>query len=134
MEKAKQITVWVENRQGQLARIASALADAKVNITAFAAYGAGNESPIRLLVKNPVKARKALVALGARLTEEDVLRLTLPDKPGQLAVVSRRLAEQNINVEYAYETVAAGARKADLVLSVSDLAGALRALRGLHRP
>ncbi len=132
MGKAKQITVWVDNRQGQLARIARALADAKVNITALAAYDAGNESPIRLLVNSAAKARKALEALGARVTEEDVLRLTLAEKPGQLAAISERLAEQRINIEYAYETVAAGAKQADLILAVSDLGGAVKALRGFR--
>jgi hypothetical protein len=115
-----------------LARLAKALAKAKINITAFAAYGAGSESPVRLLVKNPAKARKAIQPLGVRVTEEDVLRLTLPEKPGQLAAIAERLAEQNINIEYAYETVAARAKQADLVLAVSDLAGAMKALRGFH--
>lgn len=131
MPKVKQITIWVENTSGQLARISKALAAARVNCTGLAAYSAGHESPVRLLTANPAKALKALAALGVRVTEEEVLRFVLPDKPGQLALVAERLAQANINIEYAYATVEPGAKQASLVLSVPDLAGALKALRGL---
>jgi hypothetical protein len=131
MPKAKQITAWVSNTPGQLGRLAKALAEAKVNVTAFTAYGTDGESPVRLQVSSPAKAKKVLQDLGIRVTEEEVLRITLPDKPGQMAEVGRRLGEANINIEYAYATVAKGGKKADVVLGVSDLAGAAKALRGL---
>lgn len=130
MAKAKQITAWVESTPGQLGRIAKALGDAKVNITAFTAYGTG-ESPIRLQVSSPAKAKKVLGGLGVRVTEEEVVRLTLADKPGMLGEAGDRLGKANINVEYAYGTVAAGGKKADVVLGVADVAGASKALRGL---
>ena len=110
---------------------ARALARARINITAFTAYGTGGESPIRLLVTSPARAKKVLRDLDMRVTEEDVLRLTLPDKPGTLAMVGERLAQAHINIDYSYETVAKGSKTADLVLAVSDLAGAAKALKGL---
>jgi hypothetical protein len=130
MAKVKQLTAWVESKPGELGRIAKALGEAKVDITAFACWGGGTESPIHLLVSSPAKAKKALQALGVRITEEEVLRLTLPDKPGMLGEVGARLGAGNINVEYAYASVPTGGKKADLILSVSDLAGAAKALRG----
>jgi hypothetical protein len=131
MGKTKQVSVWVESTPGQIAQIGQALAKAKVNITAFTAYGTGGESPIRLLVTSPAKAKKVLRNLDLRVTEEDVLRLTLPDRPGKLANVGERLAQAHINIDYAYASVAKGAKKADLVMAVSDLAGAVKALKGL---
>ncbi|HUU13251.1 MAG TPA: ACT domain-containing protein [Terriglobia bacterium] len=131
MAKSKQITVWVESAPGQLGRIAKALGDAKVNITGFSACTMGGESPIRLQVNSPAKAKKVLQGLGLRITEEEVLRLTLPDKPGVLGSVGERLGQANVNVEYAFGSVAKGGKKADVVLGVSDLAGAAKALRGL---
>ena len=131
MAKAKQITVWVESTPGQLGRIAKALGDAKVNITAFTAYGTGGESPMRLQVSSPAKAKKVLEGLGVRVTEEEVVRLTLADKPGILGDVGNRLGQANINLDYAYGSVVKGGKKADVVLGVSDLAGATKALRGL---
>ena len=130
MAKAKQITVWIESTPGQLGRIAKALGDAKVNITAFAAYGTG-ESPIRLQVSSPAKAKKVLGGLGIRITEEEVLRVTLADKPGILGEVGDRLGKANINIEYAFGSVPKGGKKADVVLGVADVAGSSKALRGL---
>ncbi len=131
MPRSKQITVWVESTLGQLGRIAKALGDAKVNITAFSATTAGGESPIRLHVSSPAKARKALQRLGIRVTEEEVLRITLPDKPGVLGTLGERLGKAKVNIEYAFGSVVKGGRKADVVLGVSELAGAAKALRNL---
>jgi hypothetical protein len=131
MSKAKQITVWVESTPGQMGRLAKALGVANVNITAFTAYTAGNESPIRLQVSSPAKAKKVLQALGLRITEEDVLRVTLADKPGMLGELGSRLGAANIQVDYAYASLAKGSRKADVVLGMADLAGAAKVLRGL---
>ncbi|MEJ2008378.1 MAG: ACT domain-containing protein [Acidobacteriota bacterium] len=131
MSKTKQVSVWVDSTPGQIARVARALAKARINITAFTAYGTGGESTIRMLVSSPAKAKKVLRNLDLRVTEEEVLRLTLPEKPGILAMIGERLAQAHINIDYSYETVAKGAKKADLVLAVSDLAGATKALKGL---
>jgi hypothetical protein len=131
MPKAKQVTAWVESKPGELGRIAEALGNAKVNVTAFTAWSIIGESPVHLLVNSPVKAKRALEGLGIRCTEEEVLRITLPDKPGKLGEVGARLAAANINVDYGYASVAKGGKKADVVLAVSDLAGAAKALRGL---
>jgi hypothetical protein len=131
MPKAKQITAWVESKPGEIGRIATALGKAKVNITAFSGWSITAESPLHLLVSSPAKARKALEGLGIRCTEEEVLRVTLPDEPGALGDVGTRLGNANINVEYGYGSIAEGAKKAEVVLAVSDLAGAAKALRGM---
>lgn len=129
MTKAKQITAWVESKPGELGSVAAALAKAKINISAVTCWSAGNENPIHLLVSNPAKARKVLQKLGVRVTEEEVLRVTLQDKPGVLGEVAVRLGAEKINIEYAYAAVTTGGKKADLILSVSDVMGASKALR-----
>lgn len=131
MSKVNQITAWVESTPGQIGRIATALGDAKINITAFTAYGTGGESPIRMHVSSPAKAKKVLRDLGLRITEEEVLRVTVAEKPGKLGEIGSRLGQAHINLDYAYATVAKGGKKVDVVLGVSDLAGAAKALRGL---
>jgi hypothetical protein len=130
MTKVRQITAWVDSNPGELGRITAALGKAKVNISAVTCWGAGNENPVHLLVSSPAKAKKVLQELGVRVTEEEVLRVTLPDKPGVLGDLGVRLGAGNINIEYAYASVPAGNKKADLILSVSDVVGASKALRG----
>jgi len=121
----------VESKPGELGRIAEALGKAKVNVTAFSGWSTTGESPVHLLVNSPAKAKKALEGLGIRCTEEEVFRVTLSDQPGKLGEVGARLGAVNINVDYGYGSVAEGGKKADVVLAVSDLAGAAKALRGL---
>ena len=131
MVKVKQLTAWVESKPGELGRISEALGKAKVNISAVTCWSVGSENPVHLLVTSPAKAKKVLLELGIRVTEEEVLRVTLPDKPGVLGEVGARLGAGNINIEYAYASVPTGGKKADLILSVSDAVGASKALRGL---
>ena len=131
MGKTRQVSVWVDSSPGQIARVTRALARARIKITAFTCYGNGSEIPVRLLVNSPARARKVLRDLDLRVTEEEVLRLTLPDKPGTLAEITERLAKAHINIDYSYATVAKGGKQSDLVLSVSDLVGAVKVLKGL---
>ena len=131
MPKVRQITAWVESKPGELGRIADALGKAKVNITAFSAWSITGESPAHFLVSSPAKAKKVLEGLGIRCTEEEVLHFTLADQPGKLGEAAVRLGAANINVDYGYGSVAEGSKKAEIVLAVSDLAGATKALRGL---
>ena len=125
--KAKQLTVLVNDVPGSLARMAQALAAQKVNIIAM--MGVGNESlsPIRLLVDNPARAKKALRSAGLQATEEDVLVVPLANKPGALAGIAAKLASANINILYAYAT--GGGGKTNCVMAVSDIARASRLAR-----
>lgn len=131
MAKVKQITAWADSMPGVLGRIGKAFGEAKITITAFTAYGTGGESPIRMHVSNPAKAKKILQDLGFRVTEEEVLRITVPEKPGILGDIGLRLGKAHVNADYAYATVAKGGKKVDVVIGASDLAGAAKALRGL---
>lgn len=131
MPKVKQITAWLESKPGELGRITEALGKAKVNITAFSAWSTTGESPLHLLASSPAKAKKVLANLGIRCSEEEVLCVTLINEAGTLGEVGTRLGAANINVDYGYGSVTEGGKKADVVLAVSDLAGAAKALRGL---
>jgi hypothetical protein len=133
MPKVKKLTVWVESKPGELGRITKALGEAKLNITAFGVYTnpAGGDSPVGIQVSSPARAKKILGKLGVRFTEEEVLRITVPDKPGVLGEIGTRLGQANVNIEYAYATTTKGSRKSDVLLKVSDLAAATKALRGL---
>lgn len=125
----KQITVWGQNRAGNLARITAAVAGAGVNISGLFASDAKGRSAVRMLVSNAARAKAALRKAGYRVTDEPVVMFTLPDKPGQLARISAKLAKARVNVGYGYATVSGRAKRACIVLGVSNAAAARRALR-----
>ena len=58
MPKAKQLSVWVEDRPGMLGRVAYALGAKKVNIIGFMAPVADGQDAIRLVVDKPAVAKK----------------------------------------------------------------------------
>lgn len=126
--KAKQLTVYVPDAPGTLARVTRALADGKVNITGLVCIGTGERSPVRVLTNSPARAKKALQAAGYHPIEDEVVVVTLPDKPGALAAVAERLAAAGININYAYATSGVG-KKVHTVLALSDVARGARLAR-----
>lgn len=126
MPKAKQFTVRVENRPGTLAHVARVLGDAKVNILAFLTTTLNGEGAVHVVVDNVIKARNALDCEKLSFTEQDVLHIELPNKPGALGNCAGKLAAKNINITSGYQTTVKGAKKASVVFAVSDLEKATR--------
>ena len=88
MPRTTQLTLSLVSRPGTLATLARTLADAGVNITALSAAEVTGRGKIRLLVKDPVEARRALRKARYRFSEEPAFALRLRNKPGALARVA----------------------------------------------
>jgi len=128
MPRATQHTVCLENRPGQLAKLAGALKRAKVNILAISVVDSTDTGLVRLLTDNSGKAGQALTRAGMKPTRQSVLVVRLPNERGALEHVCARLAEDGVNVNYAYGSVAKEAKQGMLVLGVDCLDTALKAL------
>jgi hypothetical protein len=126
MPKAKQLSVRVENRPGTLAHVARVLGDAKVNILAFLTTTLGAEGSVQVVVDNANKAKKALEGAELTYAESDVLYVELPNVPGALGYFAGKLAVKDINITSGYQTTVKGAKKASVVISVSDVEKAAR--------
>ncbi len=129
MPKAKQLTAWVEDRPGILGEVASALGEKKVNILAFVAGVSDGRGAIRLIVDKPSAARKVFANHGWQTSEEDIVQVTLADKPGGLGSAAGKLGQAGINIQYAYTGSAKSATKLSTYFAVADVAAALKALR-----
>ena len=125
----KQFSVMVENKRGALAQVCSRLAEKAVNILALMVPEQPGIAPIRLVVSSDETAKKILDSMGSSYTEEDVLAVEVSDKPGALGKVTRKLADHNIDVKYAYGTIEKGVDKAMIILGVSDLEAAVKVLK-----
>lgn len=125
---AKELTVTMPNRPGQLAALADALGKAGVNIDSIAATTAGGKGVIRFVPSDPGKARRALKAAKIRVSgEREVLEVRLANKPGTLARVAKRLAKRKVNVDSLY-LLSATRKTATAALGVKDLRAAKKAL------
>jgi hypothetical protein len=125
----RQLSVFLENKPGVLARLCQSFARQGINITALSVSDTVDHAVVRLLVSDPVSARNEMEQHGVLVVETEVLTVELADRPGAMAELAGKLAEANVNIEYAYGTVSVGARKSLLVLRVSNLAKARRVLK-----
>lgn len=128
METAKQISVFLENKPGRLAKVLSALARDKVNITALTVMDSHEHSVLRLVSDDAVKTTQALRELGMRHVESEVLLVELKHQPGALAHVCETLAAEHINIDYCY--VSSGGRNGKVfgIFKVSNHEKAMRVL------
>ena len=126
MAKVVQLTVPVINRPGSLARVAQILGAANVDIRAFLTGVENGEGYVEVVVDNANRAKKALKDAGLPFTEQVVLHVEIPNKTGSLGTLTAKLAAKNINITWGYGSTTKGARKASVVLNVSDLDKAAR--------
>ena len=95
----KQITVVVDDKVGLLADISYLLGRSKVNIDAISVGVVGGKSIVTLSVKDNKRALEVLAANGYYCLEADSLVAKLENKPGELAKMSRLLADNKVNIE-----------------------------------
>jgi hypothetical protein len=129
MPRVKQLTVWVENRPGMLGEVGSALGVKQVNIVAFLATVADDQGIIRMIVDKRAAAKRVFAEHYWETTEEEVLEVALPDKPGSLGRIAHKLREASVNIDYAYMGLGPSARRVTAYFGVSDLKVALIAVR-----
>jgi len=124
----KQLSVFLENKPGQLLAPCRILADAGLNIITLSLADTRQFGILRLIVREWEKARALLEAAGCVVKVTDVLALEVEDRPGGLADIVAALDKAGVNIEYMY-AFAFGARgRALLVLRFADNAAALAAL------
>lgn len=128
MQITKQLAIFLDNRPGMLARVAEALAEAKIDIYAIATSDTVDHTVIRMVVSDYRKALHVFEEHGTLVVEDDVLLVEGTNKRGELARIAHRLAEARINIEYCYSATPAEAKKGLMVLRVSNPGKALKVL------
>ena len=115
-----QISVFLENRTGQLAEITKLLADNGIDIRAISIAETADYGLVRMIVDNSHKASAILLEHGDILSMTPVWAVEVPDRPGGLAEVLAVLAENHVDVEYMYSLFAHQEGKAYMVMRIHD--------------
>ena len=116
----QQISVFLENRAGQLAEITRLLAQEGVDIRALSIAETSDYGLARMIVSNANQASSVLLHHGDILSMTPVYAVEVPDAPGGLSGLLALLAENNLDVEYMYSLFAHAEGKACMVLKVSN--------------
>ena len=131
VQTATQLSVFLGNRPGALARVCAELAAAQINIHALATSDTIDHAVVRMVVSDPTKALMLLGERGVLALENDVLMIESNNEPGTLGGIAERLARAGINIEYAYLASAPRAAEGLMILRPSNVEKAERALRDL---
>lgn len=102
MATRKQITVFLENKPGRLAKVLSALAQEKINIVALSVMDRHEHGVLRLVTEDEAATARVIQGLNCPFTESEVLAVELRNQPGALAHVCEVLAAEHISIDYAY--------------------------------
>lgn len=115
-----QISVFLENRIGQLAEITKLLADSNVDIRALSIAETSDYGLARMIVDDSYKASSILLQHGDILSMTPVWAVEVPDRAGGLADLLEVLAEAHVDVEYMYSLFTKKDGHAYMVMRISD--------------
>lgn len=128
----KQISLFLENKEGRLARVCRILGDAGINIRALSIADTSNFGVLRLIVNQPDTAYNILKQNGFVVDITEVIAVEVPDQPGGLAGTLEILEKKNINVEYMYAFLGTTSQDALVILRVENIAGAVETLEAAN--
>ena len=115
-----QISVFLENRTGQLAEIVRLLAQNNVDIRALSIAETADYGLARMIVNDAHKASAVLLQHGDILSMTPVWAVEVPDTPGGLSDLLNLLAAEEIDVEYMYSLFTHKEGLAYMVMRVSN--------------
>jgi len=113
----KQLMISVTNDVGMLAAITSIITSTGINLLANCAYAIDKKAAFMFVTDDNNEARKLLEAHNINVLEEEVILLSIDNKPGVLRAVTDKMAESGINLTLMYGSVDPSAEIARLVLA-----------------
>jgi len=119
--KLTQLSLFLENRPGQLKFPCQVLGKAGIDILTMSLADTQQFGILRLIVKDHEKARKALEQAGCVVNLTEVMAVEVPDRPGGLAEVLGAFEDAGLSIEYMYPFIAGHRdRSAVLVFRLED--------------
>ena len=116
----KQLSVFVENKQGRLSEITGILHDTGVDIRALSLADTTDFGILRLIVDKEEAAEAALRGAGFTVSLTPVIAIGVADRPGGLTQAMMVLRDGGISVEYMYAFISRTADTAYVILRVDD--------------
>ena len=118
--RIRQISIFLENKPGQLSAICRGLADADINIATLSLADTADFGIVRMIVDDHEKAKDVLAEKGHVVNVREVIAVCVPDRPGGMAEVMQVLDKAGVNIEYSYAFAFHKGEKAVLVFRFSD--------------
>ena len=124
----KQISVFLENKTGELARVCKALAANGISLVAISLAESQEFGIVRLIVDDWARAESVLKGENFLVKATSVTAVSVPDRPGGMSDVATLLSERGCDIEYSYAFAFNNNEKAVLVFRFKDDDAAQRVL------
>ncbi len=98
----KQLSVFLENREGRLDEVLKTLGVNGVNIVALSLADTADYGMLRMIVSDPERGKAVLKEAGITSMLTDVVALRVPHATGSLGKAMHELVQEGINIEYMY--------------------------------
>lgn len=116
----KQLSIFIENKQGTLLTITDTLAKADIDIRAISVADTQDFGILRLIVTDIEKAKETLEQNNCFVSITEVVGVAIKDHPGALSESIKLLTDNDINIEYMYAFISEHNKVAYVVLRVQD--------------
>ena len=126
--KVEQLSLFVENRPGQLLNPCVVLEKAGIDILVLALADTERFGILRIIVRDWKKAKEVLEDAGCVVNVTEVVAVRVASRPGGLAKVLRAVEESRINVEYMYAFSGGRGESGILIFRFGDNEAAIQIL------
>jgi hypothetical protein len=123
----KQLSVFLENKEGRLERVTEVLSAHNINIASFSLADTSEYGLLRMIVSDPEEGKRLLKEEGFSAKLTDVIAVKILQKPGTLHEVLKVISEAGLSVEYMY-TLATAGKSTSIIMKASNLSRALEVL------
>ncbi|MCL2687407.1 MAG: amino acid-binding protein [Methanobrevibacter sp.] len=127
--KNKQISVFIENKEGKLKNAIEALSKENINIRALSIADTAKFGILRLIVSDNKKAKEVLEENNFIVKESEVIIVEVPDEPNGLNTILTYLDDEDINLEYLYAFVSSKSDEAIVVMRLENIEEGIKVLK-----
>ncbi len=125
----KQLTVFLENKKGELTDVTTILSDEGITLRSLLLLDSTDFGILRLILDNPEKAKNILTSAGYTVKENHVFAVRMVDEIGSFNKVANIMSQQDINILYTYAFRNDGSGVFVFKVQRSDFSGAVEALK-----
>ncbi|AWX33528.1 acetolactate synthase [Methanosphaera sp. BMS] len=129
MEYLKQLSIFLENKEGRMLHTLDIIEELNINIRALSIADTSEFGILRLIVSDPLKVKEELEKHDFIVKITDVIPVAINDEPGGLNQILRLLSINDINLEYLYAFVEQQTYEAIVILRLEDMDEGLKVLK-----
>jgi hypothetical protein len=97
-----QLSVFIENKTGNLNKVLSVLAKNNINIVALTVADSSDYGIMRAIVSDPNKAFEALRDEQFTVRVHEIIGLEMPEAPGSMSIILDLFVAADVCIEYVY--------------------------------